>query len=58
MRYTFEGAWYCIRVTKDSETSPKLLLISFLSDSDIWAALKIPGQRLLLINACAAESQL
>lgn len=55
MRYTFEEAWYCVRVTTNSETSPKLLLISFLSGSDIWAALKIPRQRLLLINACTAE---
>lgn len=42
-------------VTKNFETSPKLLLISFLSGSNIWAAFKIPRQRLLLINACTAD---
>lgn len=47
--------WYCIRVTKNFETSPKLLLIPFLSGSNIWAAFKIPRQRLLLINACTAS---
>lgn len=52
---TFEEAWYCIHVAKNSESSSKLLLISLLSRSDIWAAFKIPGQRLLLINACTAS---